>query len=50
MIPLALLFVFAVLYEMFGNFRDGFIVFTGIPFALTGGVLALWLRGIPLSI
>ena len=35
---------------MFGNFRDGFIVFTGIPFALTGGVLALWLRGIPLSI
>jgi len=35
---------------MFGNFRDGLIVFTGIPFALTGGVLALWLRGIPLSI
>ena len=49
-IPLALLFVFALLYAMFGNFRDGFIVFTGIPFALTGGVLALWLRGIPLSI
>ena len=50
MIPLALLFVFAVLYEMFGNFRDGFIVFKGIPFALKGGVLGLWLRGIPLSI
>src|SRR3546814_15273536 len=35
---------------MFGNVRDGLIVFTGIPFALTGGVLALWARGIPLSI
>ncbi|MBX9849715.1 MAG: efflux RND transporter permease subunit, partial [Rhodocyclaceae bacterium] len=33
-----------------GNLKDGFLVFTGIPFALTGGVIALWLRGIPLSI
>jgi cobalt-zinc-cadmium resistance protein CzcA len=35
---------------MFGNLKDGLLVFTGIPFALTGGILALWLRGIPLSI
>jgi heavy metal efflux system protein len=35
---------------MFGKIRDGLVVFTGIPFALTGGVLALWLRDIPLSI
>jgi cobalt-zinc-cadmium resistance protein CzcA len=35
---------------MFGNVKDGLLVFTGIPFALTGGVLALWLRDIPLSI
>lgn len=49
-IPLALLLVSILLYSMFGNFRDGLIVFTGIPFALTGGVLALWLRDIPLSI
>src|SRR3546814_18069653 len=35
---------------MFGNVRDGLIVFTGIPFALTVGVLARWARGIPLSI
>ena len=49
-IPLALLLVLILLYAMFGNFRDGLIVFTGIPFALTGGVLALWLRDIPLSI
>ncbi|MFM7524352.1 MAG: efflux RND transporter permease subunit, partial [Betaproteobacteria bacterium] len=34
----------------FGNLKDGLLVFTGIPFALTGGVLALWLRDIPLSI
>jgi len=49
-IPLALLLVLILLYAMFGNIRDGLVVFTGIPFALTGGVLALWLRGIPLSI
>jgi cobalt-zinc-cadmium resistance protein CzcA len=42
--------VFVLLFAMFGNVRDGLIVFTGIPFALTGGILALWLRDIPLSI
>ena len=49
-VPLALLMVFVLLFTMFGNLKDGLLVFTGIPFALTGGVLALWLRGIPLSI
>lgn len=49
-VPLALLLVFLLLYAMFNNIRDGLIVFTGIPFALTGGVLMLWLRDIPLSI
>ncbi len=49
-VPAALLLVFGLLFAMFGNVRDGLIVFTGIPFALTGGVMALWLRGIPLSI
>ena len=49
-VPLALGLVFVLLFTMFGNVRDGLLVFTGIPFALTGGVLALWLRGIPLSI
>jgi len=49
-VPLALLMVFVLLFTMFGNLRDGLLVFTGIPFALTGGVLALWLRDIPLSI
>ena len=33
-----------------GNLKDALIVFTGIPLALTGGVISLWLRGMPLSI
>jgi len=49
-VPVALLLVFTLLFMMFGNFKDGLLVFSGIPFALTGGLLALWLRGIPLSI
>ena len=49
-VPLALLLVFTLLFAMFGNLRDGLLVFTGIPFALTGGVLALAARGMPLSI
>ncbi|WP_350568504.1 CusA/CzcA family heavy metal efflux RND transporter [Pseudomonas sp. H26/SER47-MNA-CIBAN-0231] len=49
-VPVALLLVFALLFMMFNNLKDGLLVFTGIPFALTGGVMALWLRDIPLSI
>ncbi len=49
-VPLALAMVFVLLFTMFGNIKDGLLVFTGIPFALTGGILALWLRDIPLSI
>lgn len=49
-VPVALLLVFMLLFAMFGNVKDGLLVFTGVPFALTGGILALWLRDIPLSI
>lgn len=49
-IPVALGLIFVLLYTMFGNFRDGLLMFTGVPFALSGGILALWLRDIPLSI
>jgi heavy metal efflux system protein len=49
-IPLALIIVFILLFTVFGNIKDGLIVFSGIPFALTGGVAALWLTGIPFSI
>ncbi|MDP1559657.1 MAG: CusA/CzcA family heavy metal efflux RND transporter [Nitrosomonas sp.] len=49
-VPIAFGLIFTLLYLMFGNFRDGLIVFTGVPFALSGGVLALWLFDIPFSI
>jgi cobalt-zinc-cadmium resistance protein CzcA len=49
-VPVSLLLVFVLLFAMFGNLKDGLLVFTGIPFALTGGIVALWLRDIPLSI
>lgn len=49
-VPVALLLVFVLLFAMFGNIKDGLLVFSGIPFALTGGIIALWLRDIPLSI
>jgi cobalt-zinc-cadmium resistance protein CzcA len=48
--PLALLLIFFLLFTTFGTIKDSFLVFTGVPFALTGGIVALWLRGIPLSI
>ncbi|MFP3520521.1 efflux RND transporter permease subunit, partial [Pseudomonas sp. SIMBA_077] len=47
-VPVALLLVFGLLFMMFNNLKDGLLVFTGIPFALTGGIMALWLRDIPL--
>lgn len=49
-VPLALTLVFTLLFMMFGNAKDGLLVFSGIPFALTGGLVALWLRDIPMSI
>ena len=49
-IPVALGLIFVLLYNMFGNVRDGLLMFSGVPFALSGGIVALWLRNIPLSI
>ena len=49
-VPLALALVLILLFAMFGSLKDGLLVFSGIPFALTGGIAALALRGIPLSI
>jgi cobalt-zinc-cadmium resistance protein CzcA len=49
-VPAALLLVLALLFAMFGNLKEGLLVFSGIPFALTGGIAALWMRGLPLSI
>jgi len=49
-VPAALILILGLLYLLFGSFRDVLIISTGIPFALTGGVVALWLRDIPFSI
>jgi cobalt-zinc-cadmium resistance protein CzcA len=49
-VPLALLLILGLLYLAFHSWRDALLVFSGVPLALTGGVLALWLRDIPLSI
>lgn len=48
--PIALALIFFLLFTTFGTLKDSLLVFTGVPFALTGGIIALWLRGIPLSI
>lgn len=49
-VPVALLLIVGLLFMAFGSGRDALLVFSGVPLALTGGVLALWLRGIPFSI
>jgi cobalt-zinc-cadmium resistance protein CzcA len=49
-VPVALLLIFALLMVLFGSAKDSLLVFSGVPLALTGGVLALLLRGIPFSI
>ena len=49
-VPVALLLIFGLLFMTFGSAKDALLVFSGVPLALTGGVLGLWLRDIPLSI
>jgi len=49
-VPATLALIFGLLLIVLGSFRDSLIIFTGVPLALTGGVLALWFRGMPLSI
>lgn len=49
-VPLALLLIFVLLFMAFGSVKDSLLVFTGVPLALTGGIMALWLRDISLSI
>jgi cobalt-zinc-cadmium resistance protein CzcA len=49
-VPLALLLIVGLLHMLFRSVRDAAIVFSGVPLALTGGVLALLARDLPLSI
>lgn len=50
LVPITLLLIFGLLAMTFGNIKDAALVFASVPLALTGGVVALWLRDIPLSI
>ncbi|MDP3940041.1 MAG: CusA/CzcA family heavy metal efflux RND transporter, partial [Deltaproteobacteria bacterium] len=49
-VPISLLLIFFLLFTTFGNVKHALLVFTGVPLALTGGIAALWLRDIPVSI
>jgi cobalt-zinc-cadmium resistance protein CzcA len=49
-VPVALGLIFLLLFMSLGSVKHALLVFTGVPLALTGGILFLWLRGIPLSI
>jgi cobalt-zinc-cadmium resistance protein CzcA len=50
LVPLALLLIFALLYTAFGSGRMATLVFLNVPMAITGGVFALAIRGLPFSI
>jgi cobalt-zinc-cadmium resistance protein CzcA len=48
-IPMAFIIIFVLLMAVFNNVKDSLLVFSGVPFALSGGLMALWLRDIPIS-
>ena len=49
-VPMALLVIFVLIFFAFGSIHQALVVYTGIPLAATGGILALWLRDMPFSI
>jgi cobalt-zinc-cadmium resistance protein CzcA len=49
-VPISLALIFALLYFTYGSIIDSVRVFTGVPFAAVGGIIALWLRDMPFSI
>ncbi len=49
-VPITLILIIGLLYGAFSSMRDTLIIFTGVPLALTGGIIALTLRDMPLSI
>ena len=49
-VPVAFMLVFALLTLSLGRTRDAILVMTGLPFALVGGIVGLWVRGLPFSI
>ena len=49
-VPVALLFILLLLYIAFGRVKESLIIFMAVPLASIGGILALWMRGMPFSI
>jgi cobalt-zinc-cadmium resistance protein CzcA len=49
-VPAALVLIFILIFLAFGSLREALLIYSGIPLAVTGGVLALWLRDMPFSI
>ena len=49
-VPVALCLIFVLLYFAFGSIRETMLVFTAIPLSAVGGILLLWMRGMPFSI
>lgn len=49
-VPICLFVILLLLYMALGSVHDALLVFSGVPFALTGGIFALWIRSMPFSI
>ncbi len=49
-VPIALLLIFLLLYGTFGSIRLAGLIYLAVPMAATGGIFALWARGLPFSI
>ena len=49
-VPLCFFLIFMLLFSTFNSAKYALLVFTGVPLALTGGIVSLWLRGMPFSI
>jgi len=49
-VPAALAFIFVLIFMAFGSVRQTLLVYSGVPLAVTGGIIALWLRDMPFSI
>lgn len=49
-VPIALSLIFILLFSTFGSLKQATLIFTGVPLAVTGGIIALWMRNLPFSI
>ena len=50
MVPACFVMIFLILFAALGSARDALLVFSAVPLALSGGIVALWLRGMPFSV